>query len=286
MKKIMALLLVLGFVSCSAKNDFANSTEGQFFKISYPDSFIASYDGVDLKLDGQFKVSISSYRFTNFSQKDIDVNIENVKAKLGGAPKVDSFPITDFDCRKLSIEDGDMSRVAYVFWTDNWLGVISPSEPLDNSQEALLDSIVSGIKKTDVSKSVKTDGIYQSEMFEINIPKGWSGKVVNHFKLSMTRDMIADGAGSFDVSVTKDNTSRDSISWAQAFAREVGWTLNIGSIKINGKKFVTFKNISSNITTRVYCCVDKGKLAVMIYSVSSPDIEKQAMEIAKGFRFK
>ena len=286
MKKTILLLLVLAFASCSAKADFANSTEGQFFKISYPDSFVVSYDGVDLKLDGQFKVSISSYRFTNFSQNDIDSNIENIKAKLGGTPKVDSFSIPDFECRKLSIEDDDKSRVAYVFWTDNWLGVISPSESLDNSQETLLDSIVSGIQKTDVSKSVKTDGKYQSEMFEINIPKGWSGKVVNHFKLSMTKDMIADGAGSFDVSVTKDNTSKDSISWARAFAKEVGWTLIIGSIKINGAKFVTFKNISSNITTRVYCCVDKGKLAVMIYSVSSPEIEKQAMEIAKGFRFK
>ena len=241
MKKIMALLLVLGFASCSGKVDFSNSTQGQFFKVSYPDSFVASYDGTDLKLEGQFKIAISSYRFTDFSQKNIDSNIENLKNKLGGAPNIDVFSIPGFECRKLTLKDGSKLRMAYVFWTDNWLGVVSPSESLNSSQENLVDSIVASIEKFESSVAVKTNGIYQSDLFEIIIPGGWSGKVINHFKLSMTKDMIADGAGSFDVSVTKDNTTKDALTWAKAFAKEMGWTLNVGSIKINGTKFWTFK---------------------------------------------
>ncbi len=287
-KKTLIILAVLCLVSsCSVKSDFANSTEGQFFKISYPDSFVASFDGSDLKLDGQFKIVISSYRFTNFSQNDIDSNIENLKSKLGGTPKVDVFSMPDFECRKLTLEDSDKkNRMTYAFWTDNWLGVLTPAVSLDSSQESLVDSIVLSIEKIETSQSVKTDGKYQSELFEINIPEGWSGQVVNHFKLSMTKDMIADGAGSFDVSVTLDEATKDAAVWAKAFAEEMGWTLKTGSIKINGVKFLTFKNIDGNITTRVYCAVDKGKLAVMVYSVSSPVIEKQALEIAKGFKIK
>ena len=287
-KKTLIILAVLCLVSsCSVKSDFQNSTEGQFFKISFPDSFVASFDGSDLKLDGQFKITISSYRFTDFSQSDIDSNIETIKSKLGETPKNDVFPIPGFECRKLTLEDSDKKiKMTYVFWTDNWLGVLTPDISLDSSQENLVDSIVLSIEKVETSQSVKNNGFYQSELFEINIPKGWSGKVVNHFKLSMIKDMIADGAGSFDVSVTLDETTKDVTVWAKAFAKEMGWTLKTGSIKINGVKFLTFKNIDGNITTRVYCAVDKGKLAVMVYSVSSPVIEKQALEIAKGFRFK
>ncbi|NTU61756.1 MAG: hypothetical protein HGA95_05500, partial [Caldiserica bacterium] len=196
------------------------------------------------------------------------------------------FAIPGFECRKLTLKDGSKSRMAYVFWIDNWLGIISPSESLDSNQESLVDSIVTSIEKTKDTQSVKTDGLYKSELFEISIPKGWSGQVVNHFGLTMTRDMIADGAGSFDVNVTKDDTTKDALTLARTFAREMGWTLKTGFIKINGTKFLTFKSISGNITTRVYCAVNNGRLAVMVYSVSSPIIEKQAMEIAKGFKFK
>lgn len=285
-KKTLLILLATVFIAgCASQDSFSNSTEGDFFKVSYPEVFVASYNGSELKLSGSYDVIFRSYRFNDLTEDEVQKSVDSLSQTVGAKPSIEDFPLKDFQCKKLRFTQEQNIRIAYVFWAGKWVGTVRLSKSVNQVQESLVDKVIGSLEKIDNTTSLKND-LYQSDLYEISIPDGWSAKVVNHFNLSMTKDMIADGAGSFDVSVTFDPNVKDAATWASNFAKEAGWTLKTGMIKINGVKFTTFKNSNANITTRVYCAYDKGRLAVMVYSVTSPAIEAQAMQIAKGFKFR
>lgn len=282
----MVLLASMLAISCAVEDVFKNSTKGEFFNVSYPDIFIASYNGIELKLTGPYEIVFKSYLFDDdLGEKEIQSSIDSLSKVIGGKPSVKPFPLKNIECRKISYSVGAEKKIAYVFWTGKWVGTARLSKAINEVQESLVDRIMDSLAKGEGIYSLQNN-VYQSAFYEIQIPDGWSGKVVNHFSLSMTKNLIADGAGLFDVSVIRDTKTKDSLSWAQSYAKIAGWTLKAGNIKINGVKFTTFKNTKGSITTRIYCCCQNGMIAVMAYSVTSPAIEKQAMDIAKGFRFR
>lgn len=290
-KKTLIILSLLCLASgCSGKADLVNTAKGIFFKFSYPNSFVVSYEGLTLKLESnQFTISIHTNRYHNFSYNDINANIDEQKNKLGGTTKVEFMPVPDFfECRKIISKDDDKSKLAYVFWFQNWVGVVNVSIPLDHEQESVVDSIIATLN-SNVEDDVytKANGNYNSLYFDIIIADGWTGKMVDIYKLIINKDNPTQGLVTLDIYVAKEEMINDAMFLAKKFASEMGWSSDFGSVKINGIEFVTIKYVSDNIFTKAFFAVKKDRVAVLIYTTNSPLIdEQQAMEIVKGFKLK
>ena len=70
-----------------------------------------------------------------------------------------------FECRKIISKDGDKSKLAYVFWINNWVGVLNTSVPLDHEQEKVVDSIIATLCRNDEDVYTKANGNYKSLYF-------------------------------------------------------------------------------------------------------------------------
>lgn len=289
-KKTLIILSLLCLASgCSGKTDLVNTAKGIFFKFSYPNFFVVSYEGLALKLESnQFTISIHTNRYHNFSYNDINANIDEQKNKIGGTTKVEFMPVPDFfECRKIISKDGDKSKLAYVFWFQNWVGVVNISISLDHEQESVVDSIIATLNSNveDVLYT-KANGNYNSLYFDIVIADGWTGKMVDIYKLIINKDNSAQGLCTLDIYVAKEEMTKDAIFLAKKFASEMGWSADFGSVNINGLEFVTLRDVSNSIVTKAFFATKKDRLAVMVYSASSSSIEQQVMEIVKGFKIK
>jgi hypothetical protein len=280
------MVIVLVLAGCSQGISLPNEACGLFFKLHYPDRFVLSSDGNRLKLVGSFTIDIDSYRYSGSPDKTVDTTVASLSKSLGREPVSSDFIITGMTARKLSVASGDGQKVAYVFWKDGWIGVVGSTDSLDEKKASLLESIAGSLTLIDMEPQLKTSGKIDLNLFSITIPENWAGSVVNHFELEMTYGSIINGVGKFSVYVAKEMKYKKTEDWAADFSRELGWKPKYGYVSINKVKFLTFKNIDGQMTTRIYSTIRNGNLAVMSYTVSTPEVEKEALDIAKGFRFK
>jgi hypothetical protein len=150
----------------------------------------------------------------------------------------------------------------------------------------VLDAVANSVTLIENQQQLKTSGKVDLDTFSITIPDSWAGSIVNHFELEMTYGSIINGVGKFSVYVAQEMKYKKAEDWAADLSKELGWKPLYGYITIDKTKFLTFKNIDGQMTSRIYCVIKNGNLAMMSYTVSTPEIEKEAMEIAKGFKFK
>jgi hypothetical protein len=288
-KKILSLLTVLVLVTltgCFGQPGFPNSTQMLFYEISYPDGFLLSAKGDSLRLNGEFKIILDGYRYPETPEKAVESTIASLSGKLGGNPVTEDFSVNGFEGKRLSLSTGNLEKVAYVFWNEGWLGVVGSESQLDAKQSELLGRIARTVKMVNQESQIKQWGPFENQYFAISIPQGWSGSVQNHFELDITYTSISQGVGKFTVYVINNTAYKTIGDWAADFIKEMKWTPKSGNMKIGGVNFLTFVQSEDGMTTRIYCTIHKGLLAVMSYTVSSPAVEKEAMEIAKGLRFK
>lgn len=273
--------------ACTSQQQFAKSIDCGFFTISYPDTFIASSDGQKIMLAGQFGVTIESRQYQGFSNKEIEAITSDVKKQLGGDPKMSSsLRFSGMEAQRLSLDTNDGSKIAYVVWSDRWVGTVISNGKLTKDQADIMEKMILSISLNENKTAAKTQGKYDSKLFSISIPADWTGKVINHTTLELSYDDLSKGVGKLTVYAVEQPGYADSEAWSKDFAKEMGWTVKFARMPIGNAIFTTFKNTDGNLVTRMFCSIWDKKMAVISFTASNPEIEKSALSIAKGLVFK
>jgi hypothetical protein len=284
------LCLVLAFAllipGCGQARKFGRELDCGFFSISYPDSFVAATNGTKFSLKGDFQLEIETLRFASFGQSQLDEILKEIKNQLGGEPESYSLRFGGMEAKRLSIENDGFSRIAYVVWSGGWVGVVSTKAKLNEAQASLLEEMVLTIAPRESANDLRQPGTYDSPLFSIAIPDGWSGRIQNHTTLELSYQDLSKGVGKFTVYVVSETSYTDSDKWSQDFIRSMGWKAKTAKMPIGNAIFTTFKNSDGNLATRIYCSIRRNKIAVMSYTASTPEIEGEAKGIAKGLVFK
>lgn len=285
-KRLFTVLFLMAVLcACGNPRQFEKSIDCGFFTIRYPDKFIASSDGQKIMLTGQFGVTVESRQYQGFSEKEIESITKEVKAQLGGEPKMSTLRFSRVDAKRLSYETEGGSKIAYIVWSDGWVGTVISNGKLTNDQADTMESMILSITLNDDTKA-GTQGRYDSKLFSIDIPAGWTGKVINHTTLELSYDDLSKGVGKLTVYAVEQPGYADSEAWSKDFAKEMGWNVKLARMPIGNAIFTTFKNTDGNLVTRVCCAIRSKKMVVISYTASSPEIEKTALAIAKGLVFK
>ena len=285
-KFCLLTVIVLLFAGCSQGVSLPNEANGLFFKLRYPEGFVMSSGGNGLKLTGTFVINIDSFRYSGSPEKTVEKAVSNLSNTLGGNPVSTDFNVAGMTGRKLSVASDKNQKEAYIFWKEGWIGIIGSVDALDKPKVDVLDAVANSVTLIENQQQLKTSGKVDLDTFSITIPDSWAGSIVNHFELEMTYGSIINGVGKFSVYVAQEMKYKKAEDWAAALSKELGWKPLYGYITIDKTKFLTFKNIDGQMTSRIYCVIKNGNLAMMSYTVSTSEIEKEAMEIAKGFKFK
>ena len=272
--------------ACTNQQQFAKSIDCGFFTIRYPDAFIASSDGQKIMLNGQFGVTIENRQYQGFSSKEIETITADMKKQLGGDPKMSSLRFAGMEAQRLSLDTDDGSKIAYVVWSEGWVGTVISNGKLTKEQADTMENMILSIKLDENKTTAKTQGKYDSKLFSINIPTGWTGKVINHTTLELSYDDLSKGVGKLTVYAVEQPGYADSEAWSKDFAKEMGWSAKFARMPIGDAIFTTFKNTDGNLVTRMFCSIRSKKMAVISFTASSPEIEKSALAISKGLVFK